>query len=480
MDVNCATAGIDAYVPNGGAPWNTARVQHLYRRLGYGASHSDIQRALAQSPAATVDALIDQAAARPLPDPPVWADWTHEQFVAADQEPFEAFKTYMTDFVDRGIEYGVREKLTLFWHGHFVTKYESHSCPSYHHQYWTALTEGTFGNFRDFVLAITRTPAMLFYLNGFENRRESPNENYARELFELFTLGENNGYTQNDITEASRALTGWNQWTAYCGEVKWADWGHDNTSKTIFGRSGNYDDAALVDLLFEERADDIAGFVCEKLYRAFVNPNVDSGIVQALATTFVAADFELLPVYRQLFRSAHFFHAANLGVQIKTPLEMMSFFLREGAFGDFENRKDWGIYGIATLGQYLGEPPDVAGWPGGRSWIDSNRLTLRWEFMDGFTWAVHNEDQTTYPTWAKQLTDESRDPAVITRAIADFFVPRGLASEAAYTTAVTVLRWEVPANYYETGQWSLDWDSASWQITLLLRHLCRLPEFHLT
>ena len=456
------------------------RVQHLYRRLGYGATLSDIDQALGQSPETTVNQLLDQAAARALPEPPDWAAWDHDQFLAADKAPFEAFEEYMTAFVDQSIAHGIREKLTLFWHDHFVTKYEAHSCPGYHHQYWTVLTENAFGNFRRFVLEITRTPAMLFFLNGFENRRGSPNENYARELFELFTLGENNGYTQTDISEASRALTGWNQWTSYCGEVKWADWGFDDSTKTIFGRSGNFNDDGLIQLLFEERGQEIAYFICKKLYLAYVNPTVDEQIVSALATTFLAEDFELLPVYRQLFGSAHFFDAAHFGVRIKTPLEMMAFFLREGAFGDFENRRKWGVYGIAALGQYLGEPPDVAGWPGGRAWIDSNRLTLRWEFMDGFTWAVHNHDQRTYPEWVKQLTANSKDPSVITRTVVDFIVPRGLSSGSAYATATTVFRWEVPANYYDSGQWSLDWESASWQITLLLRHISRLPEFHLT
>ena len=478
--MDCATAGMEAYVPTAEVPWHAGRVRHLYRRIGYGATAAEVRTALQLAPADLVNELLDTAAARPPLADPEWAGWDHERFVAEDRDPFQTFADYMTDFIDDGLSDGVGARITAFWHGHFATKYESHSCPAYQHRYWKTLTDHAFGNFRSFVLAITRTPAMLFFLNGFENRRESPNENYARELFELFTLGEGNGYTQADITEASRALTGWNQWTSYCGAVGWADWGHDAGVKTIFGRPGAYDDAGLVDLLFAERADTIARFVCGRLYRHFVHPEPDEAIVAALAQTFVDEGFELLPVYRRLFSSAHFFDDKHIGVQVKAPLDLLSMFLREGAFGDFENRRPWSFYGAATLGQYLGEPPDVAGWPGGRAWIDSNRLTLRWEFMDGFTWAVHNADPLTYPRWAKELTGNSRDPAVIARAVADTLLPLGLPSEESYVTATRVLRWEVPANYYDNGSWSLDWESASWQITLLLRHLARQPEFQLT
>ena len=478
--MNCVTVGIEPYVPTSDVPWNAGRVRHLYRRIGYGATPAEVRAALSQEPKKVVDDLLTQAAGRPPLADPAWADWDHARFVAANLDPFQTYADYMTDYIDQGLAFGVRERITLFWHGHFATKYESHSCPGYQHRYWKTLTDYAFGNFREFVLEITRTPAMLFFLNGFENQRERPNENYARELFELFTLGEGNGYTQEDITEASRALTGWNQWTSYCGAVKWAEWGHDAGVKTVFGQSGAYDDAGLVDLLFDQRGEAIARFVCGKLYRYFIHPEIDADTVSTLAETFVAQDFELLPVYRQLFSSARFFDDQHIGVQIKSPVAMLSMFLREGDFGDFENRRPWSFYGAATLGQYLGEPPDVAGWPGGRAWIDSNRLTLRWEFMDGFTWAVHNADPRTYPRWAKELTDNSRDPAHIARAVADTILPRGLPSPAAYEAATQVLRWEVPANYYDNQTWSLDWESASWQITLLLRHLARQPEFQLT
>ncbi|MGK0333952.1 MAG: hypothetical protein ACI974_000769, partial [Paraglaciecola sp.] len=174
------------------------------------------------------------------------------------------------------------------------------------------------------------------------------------------------------------------------------------------------------------------------------------------------------------------FEVTNVGVLIKSPMEVMVSFLRQGDFGDFENRQGWGLWSVANMGQYVGHPTDVAGWKGDRAWIDSNRLTLRWDFIDGFSWGIHNASETTYPDFAKLLTDSSNAPQVIARTIVDYFVPRGLVSETAYETAIDVLKWDIPSNYYDTGEWNLNWDTASWQLTLLLRHIGRMPEAQLS
>ncbi|MEM6771497.1 MAG: DUF1800 domain-containing protein [Bacteroidota bacterium] len=476
---NCATTGLEAYVPSAEIPWDTARVQHLFRRIGFGARPDEIAQALEAGPTATVNRLLDEAMARPQRETPEWAYWNYDQFQAAEQDIFEAYIDWTKGYVQEAIDYGVREKLSLFWQNHFVTKFETHSCASYHYQYLKVIEDYAFGDFKVFVRDITTTPAMLFFLNGFENTRQNPNENYARELFELFTLGEDNGYTQEDIVEASRALTGWNGWTSYCGGVTWAPWGFDPTNKTIFGQTGPYNYGQLIDVLFEQRAALIANFICGKLYKFYVNKAMNEDVVAGMAQTFLDNNFQIMPVLRELFASAHFFDDANVGVLMKSPMELMVSFLRQGDFGSFENMMNWGVWGMANMGQLLGEPPDVAGWQGDRAWIDSNRITLRWEFVDGFAWAVHNESEETYPAFARALTDDSNSPEMIARAVVDYFVPRGFVTEEAYELATDVLKWDVPENYYETGEWNLYWGSASWQVTVLLRHIGRMPEFQL-
>jgi uncharacterized protein (DUF1800 family) len=477
---NCATLGLETYVPSPDCPWDVARVQHLFRRAGFGATPDEIERALTDGPAATVNRIFDEAVARPARPAPEWAGLDYDAMMAAEIDPFGAFISLHYDWFEDAITYGVREKMSLFWQNHLVTIYEIHSCPSYHYRYLKLIEEEAFGNFHDLIQKMTTEPAMLFFLNGFENTRQHPNENYARELFELFTLGVNNNYTEEDIVEASRALTGYNGWTSYCGPVEWAEWGFDPTPKTVFGETREaMNTEILIDVLFEQRPLEISTFICEKLYRYYVNKARDETVIDGLATTLRDNGWNLLPVIKQLFASAHFYDAANEGVLVKSPLEMNASFLRQGNFGDFENRLDWGIWAAANAGQYVGHPLDVAGWTGDRAWIDANRLTLRWDFMDGYAWAVHNASEATYPDLAKRLTGNSNSPEIIARAIVDYYIPRGLVSEEAYATATDVLKWEIPENYFTTGQWTLDYPAASWQLTLLLRFIGRLPEFQL-
>lgn len=478
--LNCATGTLGPYVPSAAAPWNLERARHLYRRMGYGATPDQLEVALELSPAQLVDQLLDEAIAQPLPEPPEWANWDHNTFVANGiEDTFPVYVEYMMSYMQRAMQHGVRERLSLFWHNHFVTQYETYGCPSLMYQYFRILEENAFGDFKTMVSDVGRTPAMLFFLNGFENTRFAPNENYARELFELFTLGEGNGYTQQDIVEASRALTGFNGWTTYCGPVQFVGWGYDDGQKTIFGRTGNFGYPALMTILFEERASQIAHFICGKLYRYYVNPQIDETIVAGLAQTFLDNDFQIAPVLRQLFHSAHFFDEYNFGVQVKSPLDLFYQLQREGGFGDFENRLLWMFWASSQLGMHLMEPPDVAGWVGDRTWIDSSRLTGRWEVLSAFLWSWYNTDEYGLVELARRLTDNSNSPEVIAHALANHFLAGGLVGENAYETATDVLKWDIPQNYYDTGAWNLNWESARYQLILLMNHLFRQPEFQL-
>ncbi|MEL7161651.1 MAG: DUF1800 family protein, partial [Bacteroidota bacterium] len=169
---NCATTGLEAYVPSADVPWDVGRVQHLFRRIGFGAKPSEIQQALDLGPAETVRLLLDGALQQPQPPEPEWANMDYDAVMAllegTEMEPFELYVSLGYQHLEDALTYGVREKLSLFWQNHFVTKYESHSCPSYHYQYLKVINEYAFGDFREFVKEITRTPAMLFFLNGFE------------------------------------------------------------------------------------------------------------------------------------------------------------------------------------------------------------------------------------------------------------------------------------------------------------------------
>ncbi|HPH21632.1 MAG TPA: DUF1800 family protein, partial [Haliscomenobacter sp.] len=238
--VNCAVGTLTAYSPNPVKPWDQSRVQHLYRRMGFGITPAEIKAALKRSPSELVDALVTEAMNMPLPPAPAWANLEYKDYKNFDQEIGPQYIEWTTRWMRDMYKNGFREKLALFWHNHFVTQGETYVCPSYLYAYHKILQQNCLGDFKAFVKTMGTTPAMLIYLNGVQNNRFSPNENYARELYELFTLGRDNGYTQQDIVETARALTGWNGFTAICAPIGYNPVFFDSGNKTIFGKTAAY------------------------------------------------------------------------------------------------------------------------------------------------------------------------------------------------------------------------------------------------
>ena len=347
------------------------------------------------------------------------------------------------------------------------------------YQYHKVLQENALGNFKDFVNEIGRTPAMLFFLNGVQNTNLSPNENYARELYELFTLGQDNGYTQMDITETARALTGWVGTFSFCGPVGFVQEYFDNGEKTIFGQTGNWNYNDVHDILFEQRTQSIAYFICEKIYKAFVHPDPAPEIIEALASTFIENNFDLAPVFRQLFKSEHFFDDFIIGTQVKSPVDFYLNFIKDAGIPFNDELLEAVTYYTFIMGQELFNPVDVAGWPGNRAWINNNTLTGRWQTIDYLLFYMYENTPNLLVDFAKYVSDNSSDPSVVTQQIVDHFVPNGLNTITAYERATDVFKWEVPQNYYDLEVWNLDWDTIPAQVVLLFQHISRLPEFQL-
>ena len=477
---DCLTGTLAPYQPSAQQPWDRRRAAHLYRRLGLGAAPAVLDAALQKSPGSLVDQLISQALTAPLQPAPVWANWTLDDYPNTDIA-IEQIQIWREDWAKSMLVTGLRERMALFWHNHFVTKITTYNCPSWMFRYHRLLQQHALGNFKDMTIAMGKTPAMLVYLNGVQSTRVQPNENYARELYELFTLGRDNGYTQNDIKETARALTGWNQVTVLCGDINFLNLGFDPGSKTIFGQTGNwgYDDVHRI--LFEQRSNQIAENICRKIYRHFVSPDVPEEIVQGLAATFKANNFAIAPVLRQLFKSEHFFEDSVIGVQVKSPLELFLGLLKDGDFS-LQREDLWRalVFISGELGQQLLDPVDVAGWPGNRQWVNSNSLTGRWNALRLLIYTIYQEQPEQYRQLAKSLAGTRiSDADLISRAIADHFIPMGLQSEEEYSRAALVFKGQIPANYFEDGSWSLEWDIAPAQVALLIDHLIRKPEFQL-
>ena len=485
--VSTGSAGpLDQYVPSPVKPWNERRVAHLYRRLGFGATPDQIQQGLQMTPSQLVDQLLNVAAALGPPDPPYWANWTSDEYNGNadlfDEHRKELRARWYADMLDNGI----RPRMALFWHNHFVTELLVYACNNYMWSYYSLLHEYAFGNFRDFTIAMGKNPAMLVYLNGNLNEVGEPNENYARELMELFTMGEGNGYTQEDVVEMSRALTGYQAsfndcFPSYLDPTKF-----DDSPKTIFGVTDNFGFDAAHNLIFTERPMQVSEFITTKIYRHFVHDSADTDVVAGLAATFRDNDWELLPVIKQLFKSEHFFEEHFINTKIKSPLDVFVPILKMTGVQSVNNDLPEWAGSVDFYTNYTGQlivygPPNVAGWPGHRSWLNESRLTRRWQFSELMLsfYLADNGARELLRDLAKNLTNDSNDPEVITVAMVEFLMGQAL-DPILLDGAVSQFKAGIPSGYFDDGTWNLNWDEVPDQVVNLMSYLVRLPEFQLT
>jgi uncharacterized protein (DUF1800 family) len=473
------------YVPTAAKPWNARRVAHLYRRLGFGATYAQIQQGLLMTPSALVDQLLDGAATAPQPVAPVWGNWTANQYGGDTALIFEHIKELKRRWLIDMFGEGIRAKMAFFWSDHFVTQLSTYMCNSWLWDYYRLLHLHAFGNFKNFALAIGKSPAMLQFLNGNLNVVGEPNENYARELMELFTMGEGNGYTSADIVNMARALTGWQADDDDCAPATYNPAKHDNSQKTIFGQTGNFGFDDAHNLIFTARPDQVAHYIPTKIYKYFVYQNPDNQVIEGLAATFKNGNWELLPMMKQLFKSEHFFEEQLVNARIKSPMETFIPILKmTGVTYPVEITNDWldeVLYYAYILNEELFEPPNVSGWKEHRPWINESTLTLRWQYATK-TINLHLQNNSALgklQQLALDLTNQSNDPAVVTAALIEFFTGQSL-STVHLQAAIGYFKSGIPENYFLDGSWNLFWDEVPEQILNLMKYLVKLPEFQLT
>lgn len=261
----------------------------------------------------------------------------------------------------------LREKMAFFWHGHFATRVVN---AAFNQQVLGVIRKNALGNFRDLLFEVSRSPAMLQFLNNQQNVKNHPNENFAREVMELFTMGRGN-YTEKDIREAARAFTGW----AYQkdGTFIFKEKQHDQGDKTFLGKTGNFKGDDILNIILEQKA--TSRFIVAKLYRFFVNESLDEKIVDQLSSKFLNSNYDITALLHEIFSADWFYDQKNIGSKIKSPIELMVGIRRvlPMSIGDRQNL----IQYQQLLGQMLLYPPNVAGWPSGKAWIDSSSLLLR-------------------------------------------------------------------------------------------------------
>lgn len=294
---------------------------------------------------------------------------TREQRKEIQDMSREALKKLNIEWIDKMVnsESQLREKMSLFWHGHFACRVNN----SYFQQELLhVIRENALGNFKDMLMAVSKSPAMIQFLNNQQNRKQHPNENFAREVMELFTMGRGN-YTENDVKETARAFTGWGFNPR--GEFVFRPNQHDNGDKTVLGKTGNFNGDDIINLLTEQKQ--TAKFITKKIYKYFVNDTVDDTKVEWLSNRFYQNGYGIKKLLEDIYTSSWFYDEKNIGTKIKSPIELLAG-IRRLLPMQMENDQSQLLF-QRTLGQVLFFPPNVAGWPGGKSWIDSSSLMLR-------------------------------------------------------------------------------------------------------
>ena len=356
-------------------------IQHLYWRAGFGMLPNQFKKAEKKSKKSLIKALFDNSKSyTPLTvDTTVIEQKTKEAYKNKDKKARaeiqkmnrELIREFNRAWVDRLVNPKeiLRERMTLFWANHFVVR---DNRIDFAQNYNNMLRENALGNFGDFVKAMSKQAAMLKYLNNKQNVKQSPNENFARELMELFTLGKGN-YTEDDIKESARAFTGY--FHDIKGEFQIRNRRHDDLPKTFFGKQGNFNGDDIIDLILEEKQ--CARFISEKIYRYFVNDEINTSHINEMTDIFYE-DYNIEKLMRFVFSSDWFYDEKNIGTKIKSPIDLLVG-IQNVVPMKFKKKK--ALYAIQKgLGQVLLFPPNVAGWKGGKNWIDSNTIILRMRY----------------------------------------------------------------------------------------------------
>ncbi len=357
---------------------------HLLRRTIIGPTIEEIDALSTLNVSDAVEYLL-----RDIPDPSAPGDWINHPIPDYQNYTNEQQDSLQNIYQIQGLELGywwvdqifynptsITEQMTFFWHDHFATSIQTVTYPPAMYHQNRVLRENCMGNFKDLVIMMTLDPAMMIWLDNMENRVGAINENFARELLELFTMGEGN-YTQQDVMEAARGLTGYQTdgLNTYFNPNRF-----DNETKTFLGQTGNFDAYDIIDIIFEQPQ--TAYFISEKLYKWFVYENPDEEIVQELAQIMIENNYEIKPVLSVLLNSEHFFDENFYGSKYKDPLTHSVGALRQSYIDinqtiNFEYSLHEILRYVQSLGgQLIFYPPDVSGWPGYRNWI--NTYTLPW------------------------------------------------------------------------------------------------------
>lgn len=361
-------------------PVNSFRqIKHLYSRATFGISYPELQKRGSWDIGRAVNQLLEdsnnyqdlQLATEPLDRKKTGGgiQLSEEEKKDRLRQARQKVRLLNSSWLQKmaSSQAQLREKLTLFWHGHFA-------CRSTNAGFLQELNnihrKHALGDFKAMLLEVSRAPAMLQFLNNQQNRKGKPNENFARELMELFTIGRGN-YTETDIKEAARAFTGWGYNQA--GQFQFRPFLHDDGEKSFFGKKGHFDGTDIIDLILSRP--ETAEFIARKLYAFLAGDDIQETRVKELGAHFFKSNYNIAELVKKMLTADWFYEPALVGTKIKSPVELLVGINRQ--FNVKYENPDVLLKFQAALGQILFYPPNVAGWPGGKSWIDSSSLMVR-------------------------------------------------------------------------------------------------------
>ncbi|HTU17029.1 MAG TPA: DUF1800 domain-containing protein [Gemmataceae bacterium] len=451
------------YRPSKEAPWNVQRVGHLYRRAAFGATHAELEAGLKAGP----ETLIAQL----LKGGPRLEEFDAEMAplarnIARYNDAGHLRAWWLASMLHS--PHSLQEKITLFWHNHFATSYAKVQSARFMLGQYELMRRHALGNFAELLREMSSDPAMLIWLDGRNSKKGNPNENYAREIMELFSLGVGH-YTEKDIREAARAFTGWEiQGTkAVFNKQK-----HDDGEKTVLGQTGRWSADDIVRICLEQKS--AAPFLVRKLYRFLISETVAPSpeLLDPLAEQFRKSGYDFGALVKTMLSSNLFFSPLVYRTRIKSPVDFVLNIVRglEGKIGTTALAQ-----ALEQLGQYLFSPPSVKGWDGGRSWLNGQTLLFRQNLALTLT-----------------STEDARfgrrcDPAELARRyhkqtdaeLVDFFLGLFLQGDVSAEERTRLLDYQhhahkLPAPVYWTEQ-----DVADHRVRSLCHLVLTLPEFQL-
>jgi uncharacterized protein (DUF1800 family) len=386
------------YIPSDSDPFDDVKAAHLLNRAGFGGVPEEVEYVRKMGPKRAVEWLMDfpDAPAEEMggdydsPDlstiagsPANFREYARklfgksreekqaliQQLMQANRQAISATIGWWLNRMAYG-RYPLHEKLTLFWHGHFTTSAKDERSAMLMWRQNEVLRRFAADNFEPFVRAISRDPAMLDYLNNNENRKEHPNENYARELMELFTLGIGN-YTETDVKQGARAFTGWGHDGV---DFVYREEEHDDGVKNFLGRSGDFDGDDVISIILQQPV--CSRFIAGELFKFFAYENTDASLGTALGELLLNNRYQIRPLLRTIFNSRAFYSPTSVGVQIKSPIQLMVGTIR--MLGLQMPAAPAVESALNQMGQLPLMPPNVRGWVGGRMWINTSTLFIRY------------------------------------------------------------------------------------------------------